>query len=123
MADPFAGPGKDTMKRLITALALAGSLAGAASAQASSGTHWCRQGDPPIQAGARTSCAFAGQVVSRYYIYGSSDDPTRFTARVYSPVTHRTYTVSYRTTWVTRYTGSVTATGANGISARFVYDY
>jgi hypothetical protein len=45
---------------LAVALLAAPALAGAA------GSHWCRQGDPPIYASARTSCALAGAIVDAY---------------------------------------------------------
>jgi hypothetical protein len=45
---------------VVAALLAAPSMAGAA------GSHWCRQGDPPILASAGTSCALAGAIVDAY---------------------------------------------------------
>lgn len=109
------------MKKLILVLAtLASTIAAlaipaAASAKAPS-PHWCRAGDPPIQTSTRTSCAFAGQALNAYY------QGWHGRANVYSPVTHRTYRVTYHARWTGRYSQIVTATGPNGIWLRFGYE-
>jgi len=84
-------------------------------------THRCTQGDPPIQASMRTSCAFAGQAVTTYAnaAYGFR----HATLRIWSPTTHRFYRVHYQRTGGYRtYGGTVTATGPNGIWMRFSGD-
>jgi hypothetical protein len=82
----------------------------AASAQAS-GAHWCRQGDPPIYASARTSCPFAGNIVTDYV--NVCHETRHCHMRVASPVTHRRYRIICDRTGP-RYTGSVRCAGARG---------
>ena len=86
-----------------------------ASAQASS-RHWCRQGQPPILASQTTSCAFAGRALDAYYQSARGRD--RFSARVYSPTTHKSYALSYQRNGGPA-SGDVTATGPRGIWLRF----
>lgn len=100
------------IKKLIPVIAAMAIGIAAAPAQAASG-HWCRQGDPPIQTSAQTSCAFAARALDAYY------QGQRGAAYIYSPVTHRVYRVKYRARWIGRYTQMVTATGSNGIWLRF----
>jgi hypothetical protein len=44
----------------------AGTLVVTAASARTSTAHWCRQGDPPIYASARTGCALAGRIVTDY---------------------------------------------------------
>lgn len=53
------------MAASVVALAAAGLLTPTAVA-AASGPHWCRQGDPPLYASARTSCPLAGSIITDY---------------------------------------------------------
>lgn len=105
------------MKRIILAASgTVAALALATSAQAMNGSpakHWCRMGDPPIQASTRTSCAFAGRALSDYY--SKTDGWSWARLRVFSPTTHRSYTV----TFVRTGGHMVTVTGPNGIWLRF----
>ena len=85
------------LKRFITlAITLIAALAVSAPAASAAGSHWCHQGDPPIQASARTSCGFAGNMVTKWVRIGR---PHRLVgAYVYSPSTHRNYGVTF--TWM-----------------------
>lgn len=105
------------MRRLALLTALAGTLIAAAPAQAAG--HWCRQGDPPLRAGTRTSCAFAGQVITDWV---NGDCVRRCTGRVYSRAARHTFYVS-----CTRHGGAygtVTCHGdpGHGIYVRFSAD-
>ena len=71
------------------ALALAGIISPVAIARSAAG-HWCKQGDPPIQASLRTSCPFAGRIVS---VYARAGAPKHMTRSVRSPVTHKSYRI------------------------------
>jgi hypothetical protein len=51
---------------LLAPAAVAVALLAAPAVGGASGSHWCRQGDPPILASARTSCALAGAIVDAY---------------------------------------------------------
>jgi hypothetical protein len=96
------------------ALAVVVSVAVPAVSQANAGrVSYCTAGDPPIQVSDHTSCAFAINAVDHAYQWGLS----RY-ARIYSPVTHKAYWLTYRTNW---YTGNVTVTGPNGIWMQFYY--
>ena len=106
------------MKRIITAAVAIAALAVAGPAAASR-NHWCRNGDPPVLASASTSCAFASNALSRYYQARGSH---YLRARVYSPVTHKSYVLTYRRGGG-RWSGDVTATGPNGIWLRFNWSY
>jgi hypothetical protein len=105
---------------IFIAIILGLSLAGSASAQAS-GSHWCRHGDPPILASARTSCPLAGNIINAYVNVCNESRVCR--ARVYSPVTHRRYSITCRSTGSHIY-GTVRCQGAasTGISTRFSSD-
>ena len=84
------------------------------TAQAST---WCRQGEPPIQVSARTSCQFAGSALDRYY--NNRPSGVRYLrARVYSSVSHKSYVLTYRRGG-NRDSGNVKVTGPNGIWLRF----
>jgi hypothetical protein len=109
---------KRMRKVALVCLAVAGLTAGGASAaEASSGRiATCVHGDPPIQVSVVTSCPFAGNIVDYAYQFG-----LHYT-RLYSPVTHRTYPITYRASWHSRYWATVTATGPNGIWAQFDYE-
>jgi len=74
---------------IVLALALAGIVSPVATGRSAAG-HWCRQGDPPVLASLRTSCRFAGRIVSVYAQAGAPKHMSRF-AR--SPVTHKTYRI------------------------------
>jgi hypothetical protein len=103
------------MRRLaIFGAALVAALAAATPASAS--THWCRQGDPPIQASARTSCALAGAALNRW-MNGRLD--SRESARVYSPTTGRAYRLRYQQRPGEYSSLRITATGPHGIWLRF----
>ncbi|MGZ6285273.1 MAG: hypothetical protein ACXWQ5_18505 [Ktedonobacterales bacterium] len=106
-------------KTLISAAVVAFALMAAGPAPAS-GTHWCRQGDPQILASAKTSCQFAGNAVNRYY--RSARGRHYFRAWVSSPVTHKSYLLTYRRGG-DRFSGDVTATGVGGIWLRFNWAY
>ena len=71
------------------ALAVAGIISPVATARSAAG-HWCKQGDPPIQASLRTSCPFAGRIVS---VYARAGAPKYMTRSVRSPVTHKSYRI------------------------------
>lgn len=45
----------------VTAMAI-----GAPTSAHAPGVHWCRQGDPPLYASARTGCSLAGRVITDY---------------------------------------------------------
>ena len=51
---------------LLAPAAVAVVLLAAPTAAGAAGSHWCRQGDPPIHASGRTSCALAGAIVDAY---------------------------------------------------------
>ncbi len=109
------------MKRLlaiVVAVFAIGTLSAlAATADASTGTHWCRQGDPPIQASTITSCSFAGRFVNGYVYAG---ELRNWGGRVYSPVTHKRYWITCRRTGPANFAyEKVTCTGINGIWTRF----
>jgi hypothetical protein len=96
---------------LIVAAIVAGSLSlGSAPAEAAT----CRQGDPPLTVSSRTSCAFAGRVVTRW-MNEMGEPGLTWTGRVYSSTTRRTHRVNC---WRTSLRG-VRCSGANGISIRF----
>lgn len=111
-----------TMKHSIALIALVFGLLLIVSASAqASGSHWCRQGDPPILASARTSCPFAGNIINAYV---NVCHERRFcSTRVYSPVTHKRYHITCRWTG-SRTFGTVCCQGApsTGIWTRFSSD-
>jgi hypothetical protein len=100
------------MKRIITAAIAALSLIAVAPA-AAGGNHWCRQGDPPILASARTSCSFAGTAYTDWVQQGTKRYWRGYST---SPITHRRYLITCRRTshrdWSSN---TVTCTGINGI--------
>jgi hypothetical protein len=92
-------------------------LASGPSAQAAPGPHTCRDGDPPLQASATTSCRFAARIFTAYdrQLHDSWRGPVR------SPVTGRWYAI---TCWITAesdYPGwyYVRCEGPRGIAVRF----
>jgi hypothetical protein len=92
------------------------SAAASAGAYASTGWHWCKQGDPPIHASKHTSCGMAGNIVTRWVnLNGPLEDP--FTVK--SPVTRKTYHI--RCT-LKEYGGTANCKGAHGIHVKFSTD-
>lgn len=81
-------------------------------------THWCRGGDPPIHASRRTSCPFAGNVVTRVFNGPVLGQGRTRTISVHSPVTRRSYRLR-----LVRRLDYVTANGPNGIWLRFFYEF
>jgi len=106
------------MKRFTILIALFGAFIVPTASASAAGNHSCRQGDPPITASARTSCAFAGKIVTEWYNNGCT---TRCQGVIWSPVTKRNYGLSCSRRGG-QYTGTVTCTGPNGIYARFSAD-
>jgi len=49
-----------------TAIAVAAITVAAPATARMSGTHWCRQGDPPLYASARTGRPLAGTMITEY---------------------------------------------------------
>jgi hypothetical protein len=80
-------------------------------------THWCRQGDPPLQLSRRTSCGLAAALVDRLFNGPVLGQGGVRTISVRSPVTRRSYELQ-----LTRRGDYVTATGPNEIWIRFYYD-
>lgn len=103
------------MKKLLiatAALAIVLFSAWVGTAAASGGTHWCRQGDPPIFATKWTSCSFAGAVVTKY----ANRYPTQ-PKQVYFGVrskTHKLYRVGCRRDGAPNTTGTITCWGPRG---------
>lgn len=89
----------------------------ASDASAAAARRWCRGGDPPILASRRTSCPFAGRVLTR--VYNSPRLGRGRTRIIYvrSPVTNKRYRLR-----LVRRGNYVTATGAKGIWMRFFYE-
>jgi hypothetical protein len=101
----------------LVAVSAAAISAFSASARAA---HWCRQGDPPIQASDRTSCVFAAVIINHYVWAG---EPRYFRGHLRSPVTHKRYWITCRRTgpsqiWLDR----VRCTGPNGTWTKFSAD-
>ena len=96
----------------VLACAIAGPVF-ANHADASTGDHWCRQGDPPILASQRTSCSFAGDLVTSYFRGGA---PTFATGWLTSKVTHKRYFVTCKRSGVKTHCFGRPGTG---ISIRF----
>lgn len=109
-------------KAVLVGLAVASlAVAGASTADASSGrVTTCVHGD--VQVSALTSCPFASNIANHAYRDPTFVWGTWHTARIYSPVTHLSYGVTYRTYWYSSYYATITATGPNGIWARFDYE-
>jgi hypothetical protein len=92
-------------------------VAASAGSPAAADARTCRQGDPPIEVSARTSCALAGRFVTRWMNHAPYRPVTR-SFRVRSPVTGR----MYRITGTSRQRPNhllVTARGPHGIRLRF----
>jgi hypothetical protein len=103
------------MPRKLIPLLIALGLMAAAPAAADART--CRQGDPPIEVSARTSCALAGRFVTKWMNHAPYRPVTR-SFRVRCPVTGR----MYRITGTSRQRPNhllVTARGPDGIRLRF----
>jgi hypothetical protein len=103
------------MIRLVIAAALATVAIVATPAAASA--HSCGNGDPPIRASSRTSCALAERIVNRVYGGPLLRRGHRRTIHVRSPVTHGRYRIR-----LVRRGNHVTGTGRRGIWVRFYYD-
>jgi hypothetical protein len=102
-------------------LVLGAALVVPTAAPASPSTHWCRAGDPPIEAAAHTSCSLAGYAIDVYanYHYGQRDVGNE---SIWSPGTGWVHHVRYVRTGGGRYGGGmVTVTGPN-VWARFSGD-
>lgn len=80
------------MRRLAIIITAALALVLASSASATT-WHHCRAGDPPIDASTRTSCAFAGAIVTKY---ANTSMPRTWHGLVRSPVTRRSYAITCR---------------------------
>ena len=104
------------MIKRLTVAAVAASILVLAVAGTASAATTCRQGDPPIKVSARTSCDFAGSIVTKYLnssrAYNRSSD--RWSTSVYSATTGRSYWVT-----ITRSGHRTVATGSNGIRAEW----
>lgn len=106
----------------MAAAGVAGSPAVAAStAHAAPAGHWCREGDPPLYASARTSCPLAGHIITDYV------NVCRESAACAMPVDLAAAQKSYRITCTRtgpRYTGLVRceAPGDSSIWTRFSSD-
>ena len=99
-----------------TLLAIAPAMGAAASS--ATGAHWCRQGDPPIYASARTGCALAGKIVTGYVTVCKQSRVCRMD--VYLRRLHRHDRIHCRRVG-THLSGTVSCrdTTASGIWARF----
>lgn len=109
------------MRKLVTAataIALAAIAVAAPATARTSGAHWCRQGDPPLYASARTGCPLAGNVITDYV--NVCRESRNCLMRVFSPGSRRRYRVTCHRTG-RRYTGIVycEAPAGTGIWARF----
>jgi hypothetical protein len=51
---------------VVTAIAAAAIAVAAPATARTSGAHWCRDGDPPLYASARTGCPLAGSMITEY---------------------------------------------------------
>ena len=101
------------MKKILAALAIAGATALGMTAMAGTAqAATCGAGDPPITTSRHTSCQLAGNAVNEYANY--SDCARNYTAWVYSPRTHKGYTLRFARRGYT-----ITVTGPRGIWARF----
>lgn len=81
---------------VVACVVMAGAIAFTASAHASSGSHWCRGGDPPLLASVHTSCPFAGATITAYANEGwtARGQARYWRGWVRSPVTRRYYLMS-----------------------------
>jgi hypothetical protein len=98
-------------------LLLIAGLALLAGAPAAADAATCRQGDPPIQVSARTSCELAGGFVTKWMNH-APDRPATRSYRVHSPVTGRSYRIKGRSEQRDGYL-LVTGRGPHGIWLRF----
>jgi phosphate-selective porin len=111
-----------TMRKLVTAASVAAAaVAVAVTTPATAGTtgaHWCRQGDPPLYASARTECRLAGKVITDYV--NVCRESRSCVVRVASSDSRRAYRVTCHRAG-RRYSGvvSCTAPPASGIWVRF----
>lgn len=101
------------MKKVILGVTIA--LLGAAPAHAAKGDHWCRQGDPPIKASKRTSCPFAGNMVTGWANTGQQD---YVKLRVYSPTTKKKYPIEC---WIIAKGAKIKCMGKPGTGIRAVF--
>ena len=108
------------MRRALIVAVAAAAIMPAATARAS-GAHWCRQGDPPIYASTRTSCRFAGNIVTDYV--NVCRESRNCHVRVSSPVMHKRYWITCHRTGAS-YNRLVYCRGAprTGIWTRFSAD-
>jgi hypothetical protein len=110
-----------TVRKLVTAVAAIAAAAIVVAAPATartSGAHWCRQGDPPVYASARTGCPLAGNMITEYV--NVCRESRNCVMGVSSPNSRRRYRVSCHRTGG-RYSGIVycEAPAGTGIWARF----
>jgi hypothetical protein len=75
--------------------ALLAALTPAASARPPVG-HWCRQGDPPLYASMRTTCGFAGKIITKYV--NKCHEAPRCHLHVHDSRTRRWYRIACRRT-------------------------
>lgn len=94
----------------LIAVAAIAATAMSANAAPSSG-HWCRHGDPPLQASKRTTCEFAGTITTRYV--NSCHQARMCHLRLHDPSSGRRYRITcHRTGTVS--SGSVHCHGPAG---------
>lgn len=98
-------------------LTAAAAIVPAANAPAS-GPHWCRQGDPPLYASARTGCGLAGGIVTGYV--NVCREARRCEMTVQAPRSRVRYRISCLRTGP-RHTGTVHCAGraGTGVWTRF----
>src|SRR5436305_5006241 len=85
---------KSMRKCLMTAAVLA-AIAPGASARPPVG-HWCRQGDPPLYASMRTTCGFAGKIITKYV--NKCHEARRCRIHVHQPGERTRYRIACRRT-------------------------
>ena len=117
----MSGKGQAVRKHLIVVVAAVAGIVPVASAHASE-EHSCRQGDPPIQASPRTSCSFAGTIVTDY-VDVCHQARTCHMSVSSSPARRARDRIACRR-FGARYTGVVLCTGpaGTGVWARFSSD-
>jgi hypothetical protein len=95
----------------------------AVTAPPASAAHTCRQGDPPLRVSDRTSCWFAGNVVTRWANDGAQEN-REWHGDVRSPVTKRSYRMVCTLTAEGEYEWRVSCHGprASGVWVRFRWD-
>lgn len=105
-----------TLRLVLMLTIFVGGLTFASHANADSGDHWCRQGDPPILASKHTSCDMAAAIINRWVaLNGPLEDPFK----VKSPVTKKTYNIRC---YLKEYGGRADCKGPRGIRTRFSSD-